>query len=501
MSLPCGQYNSTYPPPPTPGGLFQPPICSSPVPAFAQHSTALTGDGYIGLHTGSARSRFQSATTFMDNWNYVSQPLNAPSAQNRRYYAEFYHHISPYSGYTTARLGLVLRNGAALQQTVAYGIIPATPVVDGPAATVIGWQRIGGVFTAGSAMPQPYLTVGDFSESSVGNLSQYHNGPGQNLVTLNSNGYTYYNKAANYTYGFEFSYSYFDNVLLSPLPEAGPSYAFCSFAPPTTLGTHALPPQTGATYLWASPTDLTFRSTLPMPVVQPTVTTQYLLTVTVNGVAYPSLNSATITITPPAAAATSLQVPCGNPALLRVTCAPPGVTFTWTPTTGPAVQGNPATGQPTTTSPVVYTLSATGPNGQGLPVGTPRTTTVQMLPPAVDVGSAQQNVACGGAATLRATCNLPGAVYTWTNGTTGAVAAVGNPATVRPTAGVTIYIPLGDERRRAGPGRGAAHRGAGHAQQGGALLPVAQVLQRRQFSGPTGRGKLRNRNPGESDAG
>jgi len=386
------------------------PVSPQGTPAMAQHSTALTGNGYAGIYTLSGRE-------------YIKQQLASSLAPNTRYYAEFYQHIAPNAGYSAEKLGLAL---ASANVSAPLPSIPLslTPVVEGVAAANLGWQRIGGVFTAPSTA-NSHIVVGDFSPvptSAV--LAAHHNGPSASLTLASG---------ANHA---DASYYYIDNVLLSPLTEAGPAYTFCAYAPLVQLGTCPLPAQTSPSYHWqvvagTDPTLTAANENLPNPWVQPDATTEYELTVTVNGQSYTSRT--TITITPPTLPATARFINCGQSVSLSVCAsAVAGAAYSWSAShPGFTGQGPSISDTPGATTQYFLTVSMPGRT---------RVYTSQQTVYVVPQAGPSQNVACGTPATLP-TCgdvnSLPGASYFWTAGSVSVAASL-NP-TLTPSSPSTTY--------------------------------------------------------------
>jgi hypothetical protein len=257
------------------------------VPALAQNARAATGEGYAGLYA-------QSEASPANYREYIYQSVATSLRLNRRYYAEFSAHLAPQSAFVISTLGLLIEPDNASPRYPIAGLdnrIPRTPTVSGnpyyhhpknlnpPAQNVadsLNWQRVGGVFSATADMAAASslrVVIGSFGDDA----ELVAGGPG--------------NKNA--------AYYFIDNVSLSPLTEAGPDVVLgrsCAGSPgpgSVTLGTDPMPDLVAATYRWTLP-DGTPLATTPNLTVAPTQTTTYVLTVTINGQAYPS--QATVTV-------------------------------------------------------------------------------------------------------------------------------------------------------------------------------------------------------------
>ena len=431
--VPINECNATWP------YAATSPVGVAPVPAFAQHSTALNGNGYLGLTAGSVFNISTSGTS--PHRSYAKQGLLQPIVAGRRYYGEFYNFLAPYSDYTATSLGFGLNEGdppASLSGLDYLNILPQQVVYGVPSTSATNWQRISRVFRANTRINNPYLVIGDMSPAmgSAALTNHRNNGPG-----------------GGQGYFAGFTYYLIDNVLLAPFPESAEpgqtNLTYCGGGPDIQLGTCPLPGQIGTiTYSWRSvPADPGFDHSAAQPLVHPVGNTMYWLTVTIvatnNGIAttttYPESYPVTVTVTPPTAGPAQ-TIPCGGGTTsLIVNCPSPvsGVVYSWRDiVTGAVVIGNPATVTPTTIT--SYQLTAATASGAPVAIGLPNATNVTVLA-AVLVSPAAQSTACGGPVRLEALCAGPGVALSWRNNQTGVVTP-GNPVTLYPTASTTYSL-------------------------------------------------------------
>jgi hypothetical protein len=405
-----------------------------PLPAMAQHVTTLNGDAYIGLHTNVLVQTGPNPTNAAGIREYAMEQLAGPIQGQQRYYAEFYTSIAPAAGWSAQSIGMALINDDN-QAGFLNQFLTNTPVIQGVPSNVVGWQRIGGVFTAGGSLATPRIILGNFAlpVPNTALINQLNNGPTANTgspVPLVAR-----------------SYYLIDNVLLSPLTEAGPSYSLsCNNASSLQLGTAPLPSQTGATYQWvASPADPSLTAAAAQtanPTVRPLQTTTYTLTVTIPArAAGPSMlaspaqsfpgSSCTIT-RGPATAGPNQTIGCGGgQVMLQVQCPQPGVTYTWTDSDGYSQTTTGSTPVPvhpfyTTT----YTLTASGGT-----IGMPNSTTVTTTAP---TAGSERVITCGTSTLLTVQCPSgdPNVQYQWVQpGVTPLAPSHGNTSlSVSPTA-------------------------------------------------------------------
>lgn len=205
-------------------------------------------------------------------------------------------------------------------------------------------------------------------------------------------------------------------VSVTPLPtaNAGSDVTICSGAS-TTLSASG-----GTAYNWAPSTGLS-SSTIANPVANPTVTTNYTVTVTNNGCTATDFVNVLITSPPVVNAGSDINVCLGSAGSLN---ASGGTSYLWSPATGlsSTTISNPVVNTTVTTTYTVL-ISSGGCSGSDAVV-----VNVNALPVA-DAGT--NAVICQGAST---TLNASGGVsYTWTPG-----AGLNFPNSISPVADPTI---------------------------------------------------------------
>ncbi len=185
-------------------------------------------------------------------------------------------------------------------------------------------------------------------------------------------------------------------------------------------------------YAWSS-TPTGFTSTLQNPVVSPTVTTVYAVTIK-NGPCSATGN-VTVTVNPlPAAAAGSNRSVCAGQGTQLGATAVAGSTYSWSssPSGFTSTLANP-TVSPTVTT--VYTLTETV-TATGCTKSNTVTVTVNALP-AATAGSNRS--VCAGTATQLGATAVAGSTYSWVSSPAGFVSTLANP-TVTPAATTTYTV-------------------------------------------------------------
>ena len=182
----------------------------------------------------------------------------------------------------------------------------------------------------------------------------------------------------------------------------------------------ATPSVTGGAYLWSS------GSTNQVITVTPTATTNYTITYTASGCT-PVTATGTVTVTQTPLVSISNQTICaGSSATLQAISTPPGGSYSWSNgSTGSSITVNPTT---TTTYTVTYTVN-------GCSTIQPGIVTVNQSPV---VTSSSATICSGGTATLTATANQPGGVFTWSNGATGSSISVSPTSTANYTVSYEV---------------------------------------------------------------
>jgi hypothetical protein len=182
----------------------------------------------------------------------------------------------------------------------------------------------------------------------------------------------------------------------------------------------ATPSVTGGTYLWSS------GSTNQVIIVTPTATTNYTITYTASGCT-PVTATGTVTVSPTPLVSISNQTICaGNSATLQAIGTPPGGSYSWSNgNTGSSITVNPTA---TTTYTVAYTVNGCSATQQGI-------VTVNQSPV---VTATSATICSGGTATLTATANQPGGVFTWSTGATGSSISVSPTSTTNYTVSYAV---------------------------------------------------------------
>ncbi|MFL5753224.1 MAG: lectin-like domain-containing protein, partial [Bacteroidia bacterium] len=165
----------------------------------------------------------------------------------------------------------------------------------------------------------------------------------------------------------------------------------------------------GITYSWSPATGLN-SSTISNPVATPSVTTEYIVTIT-DGCGFQKKDSVTITVYDPQVSVNNAVVCSGNPATLTATGA---VSYSWSPATGLSA----TTGSTVTANPAVsinYAITGTDANGC-----TNTANVAVVVNSAFPVNTTQTNVSCNGGNDGTATAIPAGgtAPYTYSWSTT-----------------------------------------------------------------------------------
>ncbi|MFM7666968.1 MAG: T9SS type A sorting domain-containing protein, partial [Bacteroidota bacterium] len=189
----------------------------------------------------------------------------------------------------------------------------------------------------------------------------------------------------------------------------------------------ATPSTTGGTYLWS-----TGASTQQIT-VNPAITTTYSLTYSAAGCS-PVTAAGIVTVNSTPTVTSSNQTICsGNTATLQAAGTPTGGTYAWSNGgTGSSITVTPAA---TTTYTVTYTVN-------GCSTIQPYIVTVNQLPVVTTTNS---TICAGGTATLSATANPPGGVFTWSTGATG------NSINVSPTTTTNYTVSYSVNGCNSGP--------------------------------------------------
>ena len=390
---------------------------------FPHRGISCAGFGYYGHTSFNQTAGFRSYVQ-QDLTLGTGRPLNAPTGP-QDYYVEFWVNLASDSRLALDYVGLGATSSAV---STAQQVIPALFVENStPLLHAIGWQRVSGVITVPAGSSYDHIIIGNFrpNTSTLNLLS----GPGlaQPICNADLGSSAYY---------------YLDDVTVKAMnANAGPGASIACGGPGARLGGCPLSATNGAvSYSWNPASGLN-DPTAPNPVATPTFTTVYTLTITINGRSYAG-GSSTVSVSSPQAGP-SQTLSCPGPARLDVLCANPAVSYFWHTggPNGPVVAGpltasasTSPTAAVTLTVPVTttYTLTATV-NGVNLPIGLPRTTTVTINPPSAPLN---QDVPCGGKATLAIVNPCPGYTYSWTDIATGIV-ATGTPLTLTPVAPTT----------------------------------------------------------------
>lgn len=190
-------------------------------------------------------------------------------------------------------------------------------------------------------------------------------------------------------------------VSVTPLPnaDAGNNVTICNGAS-TTFSASG-----GTAYSWAPATALS-STTIANPVANPTVTTDYTVTVTNNGCTATDVINVTVTNALTASAGTSTAICNGSSTILN---ASGGSTYSWTPSSGlsSTTAPNPSASPSVTT---VYTLTA---YSGACSASDQVTITVNPVPVATVSASGPTTFCNGNDVVLTAS---PGSTYLWSNG-------------------------------------------------------------------------------------
>ena len=207
-------------------------------------------------------------------------------------------------------------------------------------------------------------------------------------------------------------------VIVTPAPTVSINNATICAGSSGTLT--ATPSTTGGTYLWS-----TGASTQQIT-VNPAVTTTYSVTYTAAGCS-PVTAAGIVTVNSTPTVTSSNQTICsGNTATLQAAGTPTGGTYAWSNGgTGSSITVTPTA---TTTYTVTYTVN-------GCSATQPSIVTVNQLP---IVTTTNSTICAGGTATLSATANPPGGVFTWSTGATGNSISVSPTTTTNYTVSYSV---------------------------------------------------------------
>jgi len=219
-------------------------------------------------------------------------------------------------------------------------------------------------------------------------------------------------------------------VTVNPLPtaNAGADKTICAGAS-TTIGSTAA---TGVSYAWSPTTGLS-SSTVATPTATPTVTTNYIVTVS-NTFGCTRTDTVKVTVNPlPTANAGVDKSICGGAGTTIGTAAVSGNTYSWSPSTGlsSATVAVPTANPSTTTT---YTLTVTN-----TVTGCTNTDVVIVTVGAgASANAGADKTICGTGSVTIGSAAVTGVTYSWTPSTGLSSATVANP-TASPTV-TTTYI-------------------------------------------------------------
>ncbi len=207
-------------------------------------------------------------------------------------------------------------------------------------------------------------------------------------------------------------------VIVTPAPTVSVNNATICAGSSATLT--ATPSTTGGTYLWST------GSTNQVITVSPATTTTYTVTYTSSGCS-PATSSAVVTVTANPTVTASNQTICsGSSATLQATGTPSGGTYSWSNGgTGSSITVIPTA---TTTYTVTYTVNGCSATQASI-------ITVNPLPVVTTTNS---TICSGGTATLSATANPPGGVFTWSTGAKGSSISVSPTTTTNYTVSYSV---------------------------------------------------------------
>ena len=281
-------------------------------------------------------------------------------------------------------------NGCSTTQPVLVTVTPL-PTVTATSATIC----VGGTATLSATANPP---GGVYTWSTGGTTSSINVSP---TATTN---YT-----VTYTVNGCTSAPTTSQVVVNPAPIVAVTgnQSICAGSS-TTLTAVGTP--SGGVYSWSN------GATTASTTVTPTTTTTYTVNYNVAGCPSAS-NTITVTVNPaPTVTASNPTICSGSSATIQASGTPAGGTYSWsTGATGPSITVTPTA---TTTYTVTYTVN-------GCSTTQPIIVTVTPLP---TVTATSATICVGGTATLSATANPPGGVYTWSTG--GATSSIN----VSPTA-------------------------------------------------------------------
>jgi gliding motility-associated-like protein len=220
------------------------------------------------------------------------------------------------------------------------------------------------------------------------------------------------------------------SLLPAPAAIAGPDRAIC-FNTSTQIGASAV---AGSTYSWTSfPAGYT--STLPDPVVTPSVTTTYTIVETTTASGCNNINSVVVTVDPlPAATAGINRSVCLNTGTQIGGASTAGSTYAWTavpagftstlsnPTVTPAIN---------TIFTVTETITATG--------CTNTNSVVVLVDPLPTAAAGADRAICLNANTVIGAASVAGNSYSWTSVPAGFISTLADP-TVTPVVNTTYTV-------------------------------------------------------------
>jgi PKD repeat protein len=188
----------------------------------------------------------------------------------------------------------------------------------------------------------------------------------------------------------------------------------------TTTTLIATPSITGGSYSWSTGA-ITQQIT-----VAPTVTTTYSVTYTAAGCSPVSAAGIVTVNSTPTVTASNQTICSGSTATLQAAGTPSGGTYSWSNGgTGSSITVTPTA---TTTYTVTYTVNGCSATQASI-------VTVIQLPVVI---STSATICAGGTATLSATANPPGGVFTWSTGATGTSITVSPTTTTNYTVNYSV---------------------------------------------------------------
>lgn len=220
---------------------------------FSGYQWPRSGNGFVGLVL------FDDTTFPQLNWSreYAEIGLTDSLKKTKKYCVGFYTNTGDYNVWAIKNIQAVLTKDSLLYNDINYGPIPGVTItIESPSiiADTLNWTKVREVYSALGG--ENFISIGNFSQGSqvIRHLEQQH------YSTSGTAGYYLFDDISVYEQPDFFAGN---DTLINPSGNA-------------QLG---IPGRSDIFYTWQPTTDLS-NASIANPVAHPSVTTQYILTVT-----------------------------------------------------------------------------------------------------------------------------------------------------------------------------------------------------------------------------